>query len=91
MAATTIAAIAGFGAAANALFNAGKKPKSLPAPSPLAPPPDPFSAASLPDRNIIGQRRRQAAFAAPPPSTLLSGPDGLQQNAAVNRSTLLGR
>ena len=90
MAATTIAAIAGFGAAGNALLSAFKKPKNLPQPSPLAPPPDPFSAASLPDRNIIGQRRRQAAFQAPPPSTLLT-PEGLQNNAAVQRSTLLGR
>ena len=90
MAATTLAAIAGLGAAGNALLGAFKKPKSLPQPSPLAPPPDPYSYANLQAYNQIGQRRRQAAFAAPPPSTLLT-PEGMSQNAAVNRSTLLGR
>ena len=89
---STIAAIAGIGAAGNALLGAFKKPKAPPPASLLAPPPDPTKdMGQIAERNRVGARRIRAGSLYTPPPTLLTGAGGLPAPAPTALSTVLGR
>lgn len=88
---STIAAIAGIGAAGVSLLGSRKRP-TAPPPSLLAPMPDPTKdPQQIAERNRLGARRLRAGSLYTPPPTLLTGPGGLSAPANTQRATLLGR